>query len=462
MARRAWLVPLLFFLAALVLYGGALDEPRPPVFDEEHYIPAADAFARGVYLDPSIRDPTPFNDEHPPLAKYLVGLSVRFLGHDAVGYRMPSVFFGAAGVAGLAVLGRRLFGAPWGDVLPPAALLLDPMWFMHSRLFMLEVFPAAPMVWAFAFALGRQDWEPWAAGAAAALALASKMTALFLFPPLLLVLWWTVHRHHGEALGRSLTTTAVVGLGLPLAFLGMVQLPLLAALADVGGWGYAVRRLAELTVEAFAWGQGGPQTHPEMSPPWEWLYLQRPAAYHFEYVTVIRGHQSVSAMYALGNPVVWWGALLGAILVLPRAAMRAASALGGAPLRSLPRRLLAAWDDAAPTLRRRVRLVGVPCFLFVAGYAPFFLLSRTTFLYYMTLLVPFLALLAGGVATWLLTRGPAEGSLAGTRARIVVAVWGLAAVGLFVWWWPIFTGDPVALEGLRDRLFWRDDLPRPT
>lgn len=88
-------------LALAVLSLVHIDQPPAHSFDEVHYIPAAIALTEMKGHR---------NWEHPPLAKYLMAGSIKIFGDGPLGWRFPSVVFGAMTLFAVAELALILFG----------------------------------------------------------------------------------------------------------------------------------------------------------------------------------------------------------------------------------------------------------------------------------------------------------------------------------------------------------------
>jgi len=110
------------------------------------------------------------NTEHPPLAKLLVAFSALLLGENALAYRLPSVMFGTLLLLFTYLAVRRLAS---GEVAFFAATFLafETLTFIHSRIFMLDIFMVSLMVLGFWLFLRGQ---PFAAGIVIGLSALSK------------------------------------------------------------------------------------------------------------------------------------------------------------------------------------------------------------------------------------------------------------------------------------------------
>ncbi len=134
----------LLLLASLLLRLFWLARPEGAlIFDESYYVNAARVIAglpttqdrypnAPVGLDP--------NTEHPPLAKLIVAGSIRVLGDNAYGWRIPSVVFGTLSIVLMYGITRRLGAGPYVALLAATLLAFDNLVFVHSRIFTLDIF----------------------------------------------------------------------------------------------------------------------------------------------------------------------------------------------------------------------------------------------------------------------------------------------------------------------------------
>jgi dolichyl-phosphate-mannose--protein O-mannosyl transferase len=132
-------------------------------------------------------------------------------------------------------------------------------------------------------------------------------------------------------------------------------------------------------------------------------------------------------VYAVGNPILWWSAALVSL-----------AALFWVPVRWLWA-LRAGWAHPlrhAATMSPTAAAIAMSAVLPAATYAGFFTVHRVTFLFYMALVVPLLALpLAGALdAAW-------RRSVAWRTMAIVVV---LAVLAAFLYYYPVASGVPIA------------------
>lgn len=199
---------LLFLLLVVSTAGRALwlNNPDHILSDEIYYTSAARHIAGlppgeyDYYSEvPGRTDP---NTEHPPLAKVIMAASMRALGDNPLGWRVPSVVFGTLAVAGLYFLARSARAGP-GVALAAAALMcLDNLFYIHGRVGTLDIFAIAFMLFAVGFYLRH---KPVVAGTLLGVGATTKLVALVALGMIGVVegLRWAQHRRSLRESGRD-------------------------------------------------------------------------------------------------------------------------------------------------------------------------------------------------------------------------------------------------------------------
>ena len=442
-------------LGVIVAIGGVLraiglTRPAAEVFDEPSYARDACWYVRPG--DPVCGTPGEGNLEHPPLGKWLIAAGEAVFGHTPLGWRVASLVAGVIGIALTYVLARKLLSSTVAASLAAGLLAIDFLHFVHSRLAMLDIFHGLFVLAAFTSLAFDRDallaghsgikQRPWrlVAGAAAACATATKWSGIFTLVGLLVIeLAWEISRRKPirrlKALGQLLRTDGIA-LGVsfvivPIAvylftYVGRVQGDVLALPWADGSW---FAGLAERHQEAFRFHRDNEITNPYASPPWTWLLLKRAFPYLFQ--------KTDDGMYqqllAGGSPLVWWlsiPALLVTTLIWfkrNRPERPEGLLLGGFYWNFLP------WVGFA--------------------FAPFLLGSNRSsiFIFYVVPLLPFMFIAMAHLA---------QRALKSVWGKGFVGAFAVAAIALFVFYWPFLTARPLEPDAWRSRIWVFNDCGR--
>lgn len=500
---RRWVPILILLVLSSAFYFSTLDEPRGVYFDESYYLAVADQMDNGIWTDPcwahSDLPGIPLNYEHPPLAKLIMFASIHaydgyhgvFLGcrlpddedaakhpvpcytdpHGAVNvtyedeglnpgdgfdtgphcfkawihdmktmgnpyaWRGPGAAFGVLTVVFGALAARRIFQSDMAGTLAGALILADTLILSTARIALLDI-----------FAVGFATMACWSAtiptrrgvvGTFVLLGLgfSCKYYVLFVGPPIALLSLW-MHWRAGRLTRRRFDWHWVSALTIPPAVWLATYTPWWILWLRQGP-GYALKTFIFTQARAGQWdAAGGDQHHQYQSGPLEWIMMSKPMSYigpgNPEGPSAKLPHGTVGAyIYAVGNPILWWSASLAVVLV--------ALAFLWGYIASLYRRAVSPLSYFASLPRISQALV-VSILLPVFAYFPFYLLQRTTFIFYMSIVVPFFAIvLAGALAyLWAHPRWPAKAT--------VVAVCLLAGLA-FVWFFQVSIYMPIPRDG---------------
>ena len=383
------------------------------IFDEDYYVGAARAIASqpspaGSQYAHAPRGVDP-NSEHPQLVKMLIAGSIELFGDGPFAWRLGSLLVGTIAIVGMFALARAA-GAPPPVALAAAALMAsDNLLLVHGRIATLDIYAVAAMIWSAVLYL---RGSVVAAGVLVGIGACCKLVAPYVLLALALFEALRVLRGGSAARwrvwGRAAARIAACAAVAATVFVALLAgLDALAPPYDMS----AGRRLAAGPFHHIAHmlSYAAHQTSPHgpsgiASYPWGWLVDYKPIVYlnidPAQPATGLRGIHPAAHFLGMINPAILLAALLG---------------LGWALWR-LRRRQEAL--DAVP-------LVGIA---WLAGtFLPFLALSlfwqRTSYLYYMVVVMPGLYLLASELV-W---RWRARRRLVGAWAVAVV----LGAVALY-------------------------------
>jgi dolichyl-phosphate-mannose--protein O-mannosyl transferase len=432
-----------------------LGTPAEMMFDEIYYAKDAKAIADGrIGTEGQYRWAA--GDEvswpHPEMGKFAISAGILLFGDRSFGWRLPALIAGVGILTCVYPLGRRLGLSPPWALLALMLAAADPLGIAQSRIATLDVFVAFWTVLCVLLALRyvQEGWRPswlFAAGAGGGMAAATKWSGglALVAAALIIAVSWLLQRRAalrrvaeagdepaatGGAVGPPLVPphAEAVAAAAPEGSATLRVATILAALVAVpAGFyllsyapyfiaGHTLADFRELHRQMLTFNVNLEATHSYASLAPTWIVDYRPVWYYFE------GTETYYGVIAIGNPFLWWLATLS---------------------------LVAA---AVLTLLRRSYALLPAATLVVVLYVPWFLTTRTSFLYYMTPVAPVMAVLVAG-ALCLLAGGvlPHRGwSAAGAAALAAAVLWrpvGIGAAWLF-WELPHRGGGALAWLGL--------------
>jgi dolichyl-phosphate-mannose--protein O-mannosyl transferase len=431
---------------------------------------------------------------HPPLGKWQIALGIRAFGMDPFGWRFSSAVAGTLVVMFASLIVAIVLRRPIWTFVAGLLLATEHLNVVMSRLGLLDIHVTLWITLGFLFLVLDRRWielrmpeprrdppgvevfrveteeptpprvpspivRPWrvAAGVAFGAAIAVKWSGVFaLAAGVLLAFGWEVGRRIRA--GRS--APRAVGRALLQESFGFVMFLLLVPSAVYGAtwlpwmhhFGYDV--VADPVDSAVAWWEHQGQmweyhaelrataidpetgertpTHPSYTPAWRWVLDTGAVSMFVEDLG-----PDVRQVLAIGNPATFW--------------------LG---LWALP---FSAWL----WLRRRVWGADLAVVGYLGQLLPWILVARPQFSFYILPMTPFLVLadvrLLRALADARIVIRDASGDAAGAGAiesrrhpfRPVAWAVVAAAVGLFVWAWPVLSAARITDEHWR-RIVWFD------
>ncbi|MBV9047391.1 MAG: glycosyltransferase family 39 protein, partial [Solirubrobacterales bacterium] len=340
------------------------------VFDESYYVNAARVIAGvrpppgATYADAPLGDDP--NAEHPQLAKLVIAGSIELFGDGPLAWRLGSLICGSLAILGLYALVRAAGGGPWVALAASALMTFDNLALVHGRIGTLDIYALTAMIWAaVAYLRGR----PLLAGALIGVGACCKLVAPYLLPALALFegFQWLIDRQDAVRRLKRLGACAICAAGvfyLLLAILDRIARPFDPVAGKLVGGG-PLGHLAHMI------SYGASQSSPHgptgiASYPWEWLVDLKPIMY-----LNINPSQPAPGLYDIHPAAHFIGMISPPIMLLALPAL--ALALPG-----------------AVQARNDVGVIALAWF--VGTFVPFELLSliwsRTSYLYYMVIVMP--------------------------------------------------------------------------
>jgi dolichyl-phosphate-mannose-protein mannosyltransferase len=383
-----------------------IQRPHEYMFDEVYYAKDARTILYGDVSPSAASLRFEPGDEvswaHPEMGKFAIALGILLFGDRSLGWRLPAAAAGVALLACVYPLARRLGLSRLWAFLALVFAATDLLGIAQSRIATLDIFVGLWTVLCIYLALRYADElkARWLllAGLTGGLALATKWSGLLALIAAALVI--TVRRTSvylaarraaeaspppvegagvaAQAAGWGTSSAAAVPSSgetmpsltraLPHVLLGIVCMALLPAAiyllsyAQYFAAGHTWSDFVELNHQMWHFNTTLSAPHSYASRAYTWIIDKRPVWYYFK-----NRHGIDSGVVAMGNPFLWWTTV---------------AALIGVPLTCL-------WKRTSCGL--------LPLVLVLVLYLPWFGTERTSFLYYMTPVAPFMAIL---VAQW--------------------------------------------------------------
>ena len=432
------------------------------LIDEQDTVPAVPSYMNSMYFDEIYHARTgyehahgqsTYETTHPPLGKVFMGWCIKLMGMTPFAWRFAGALCGALMIPAMYLLAKTLLGSAGWSALCTLLLAADCMHFTQTRIATIDSFPVLFMMLMFMFMARwmkmsfyhqrlRDTFVPLAlSGVFMGLAIASKWIGCYgavglavLFFARFYQLWRQsvyarAHEKEDPAFARAAVLFMDRGTKTILAcFVFFVFIPIaiyvasyIPYLAPYGGfkWNMAtLRRLWDAQVLMLDYHANLVAEHYFASPWYEWPLIIKPMWY---YQADFKTPGMVSSILSFGNPAVWWTGLAGILFVLVYSVYRNALPALGA---------LAGREDADD------RAMPIICVAFLSGYLPWVLVSRLTFIYHYFASVPWI-IIATALGLKYLSRHYKK------LAYVLAAVLAVAAVALFVAFYPLASGIEV-------------------
>ena len=451
------------------------------LFDENDLYPERYSFRNSMYFDEIYHGRTAYEflhglptyeNTHPPLGKIFISLGVAIFGMNPFGWRIMGTLFGIAMLPFLYLFGKKMTNNTPAAALACFLFAFDFMHFTQTRIATIDVYITFFVIAMYYFMyrycslsfydtpLSRTFIPLGLCGVCMGLGIASKWTGVYAGCGLALLFFAHLLRRYREYLyakahpGKSTCgiehqqivknfshyTIKTIDFCLTFFVLVPAVIYLLSYLPFVdnshpGLWN---RMLANQT-SMFSYHSNLNATHPYSSSWYEWPTMVRPIWYYSGYLT----DAVKEGISAFGNPLVWWIGIPAFLYVLYLLITHSTF------LRSLTGKS-AASSATASLSRREYHAAAFLVVGYLAQYLPWFFVTRITFIYHYFPSVPFVVLMIVYSLMQLKKR-------VSDRTFIVICiVYAALAFGLFLLFYPVLSGQPVAVDFVVKYLRWRD------
>ncbi|MFH0853814.1 MAG: phospholipid carrier-dependent glycosyltransferase [bacterium] len=395
--KRGTLILLLF----LTLVGGAirffqLSEPDEITGDEVYFVNFSRAYVNQEY----------FFDVHPPLGKMINALGQMLFGNRPIGWRFMPALFGTLLIPLAYWLGKIATGKNFVGLGLSLITAFDGLLFVESRLGLINIIYLTFLVVAYACMFqclhSLKTAIRWLilGGIFLGLAVSTKWVAWFAVPPMLMFVIFFYQldsRPPVFSLVKRLWLASLILIVLPLLISYLVWLFHFYLVDSEGS--FLINQ-----IKIFQYHTGISETHAYQSPWWSWLLLWRPFPH------LIESDKTVKIITGLGNPAIWWPAIVIVLASLKRQVRQKASVI----------------------------LILIALFFHLATFG---LVSRPMFLYHALPAFYFLGILGLNGAEIIFAR----------RKYQCLAVWAVFVILVFWVFYPIYTGQELSQSSLQLR-----------
>lgn len=444
--------------------GGAITpvnrEDYAALFDEQDLRPDRGNFRNSTYFDEIYHARTAYEflhgipayeNTHPPLGKILIAAGVAVFGMNPFGWRIAGVIFGILMVPAVFLFAKRITSHSAAAGLACALFAFDFMHFTQTRIATIDVFITFFVILMYYFmycystlsfydtSLKRTLLPLGACGVCMGLGIACKWTGAYAGAGLAVIFFSVLYRRYREYLYAkscpqgvscgishrkildSFRRCTAVTLLFCVAFFVLVPalIYLLSYLPfrDNTQDGLFLRMLHN-QVSMFRYHSTLVATHPYSSPWYQWPLIVRP----IWYFSGIPGETVREGISAFGNPLVWWM---------------------GIP---------AFFYTLVLIIKKRDRTAAFLSVGYLAQYLPWIFVTRITFIYHYFPSVIFVVLMI----VYSLLDIKKKKRLSERRFLLLLTLYGTAALGLFLLFYPVLSGQPVEASYVDRWLRWFD------
>ena len=351
---------------ALTLRLWRLNLPKGYIFDEVYYAKnAASLITDGVELNEQGESEFVV---HPPFGKWLIGIGIKLFGNNEFGWRVIAAVIGSASVLLIYLIVQRLFSSLFLSNIAAALFALDGLHLVMSRVALLDIFLMFFILLTFYLIL-RNDL--WLSGVVIGLAAATKWSAVFVIP-FLILLTVNIGGANFATWGKRFSQFVLTPLGIYLLSWSGWIISSKGWARDSGSNFFS--SLWNYHVEIMNFHRGLTEQHTYAANPWSWLVLGRPTSFYYETPKNCGAQSCSQEILAIGTPILWWAGIFAIAITVG---------------------LFIANKDRISAFI----LAGI-----AGTYLPwFFIQNRTTFYFYAIAIFPFIVLALINVFNWALS-----------------------------------------------------------
>ena len=292
-------------------------------FDEQMLVPASASYMNGMYFDEIfhartakeyIDDKPAYEWTHPPLGKILISAGIRMFGMNPLGWRFISGVFGVLTVAVLYVFAKLVTK---NSIIALASGLLMTFDFMHhvqSRIGTVDVFLVFFIMLMYMFLYMAFEKEKvrylplLLSGISFGLAFSVKWSAAYAVLGVGILLLLRIFKRGNTGIERTklICFSAMAFALIPICIYIISYLPFVSA---DGKTGFEAIIENQMKILSYHGGESVELAHDFSSRWYTWAFDIKPVMYYSAW----QDCETYGAIYAFGNPIIWW---LGAAAVV--------------------------------------------------------------------------------------------------------------------------------------------------
>ena len=292
-------------------------------FDEQMLVPASASYMNGMYFDEIfhartakeyIDDKPAYEWTHPPLGKILISAGIRMFGMNPFGWRFMSGVFGVLTVAVLYVFAKLVTKNSFFAFASGLLMTFDFMHHVQSRIGTVDVFLVFFIMLMYMFLYMAFEKEKvrylplLLSGISFGLAFSVKWSAAYAVLGVGILLLLRIFKRGDTGIERTklICFSAMAFALIPICIYIISYLPFVSA---DGKTGFEAIIENQMKILSYHGGESVELAHEFSSRWYTWAFDIKPVMYYSAW----QDCETYGAIYAFGNPVIWW---LGAAAVV--------------------------------------------------------------------------------------------------------------------------------------------------
>jgi hypothetical protein len=448
----------------------------PLLFDEQSLFPEKISFRNSMYFDEIYHARTAYEflhgikayeNTHPPLGKILIMLGICIFGMNPFGWRIVGTLFGIAMVPLIYIFAKRMTGHTPVSALACLLFAFDFMHFSQTRIATIDVYITFFVILMYFFMYCYADSDFYkinprtrlpesflplgACGISMGLGIACKWTGIYAAAGLALIFLFLMIRQFivyisarkaPEQMTGCISNKIIINC-FPKIFIKTILfcmiffiiIPLIIYLLSYipfKSWdpdALFIENVVRNQIDMFNYHSTLEAEHPYSSRWYSWPIIYKPIWYY----SGILDDTLREGISAFGNPLVWWLGIPAFIYIIFIAIKKK--------------------DKKAAFL-----IIG-----YLAEYLPWTLVSRITFIYHYFPSVPFVVMMI--IYSLYEIRSSLDGRMLFHKEKLtihisekkfiwILAIYGTAAFGLFLLFYPVLSGQPIEASFVLKYLRW--------